>query len=201
MTSSEGDLRSRRRSATAREIHEATLRLAARHGYDHVTVDMISTEAGVSRRTFFNYYPSKEAAVVAGPKSLPEPALSVFLAGPSDGPAQVLRDLNELLLRELEQNQPARDDLRQVMALAQEHPAILAHLLGNFDAFERVVAAAVAQRLGAEPDDEVPALLAALALSTTRTGLQRWAHGPSLDTSPVSEVERTAALLHSLLIT
>ncbi|WP_285598823.1 TetR family transcriptional regulator [Kineosporia sp. NBRC 101731] len=204
MTANEGDLRSRRRKATARDIHLATLRLAVEHGFDHVTVDMISAAAGVSRRTFFNYFPTKEAAVIAGPRTVPDDALAQFLASPQKDPPQVLRDLTRLLLRELELNQPDRDELRQVMALAAAYPSVLATLLASFDTFEQFVATTVAQRLGAEPGDETATLIAAVGLAAMRTGLQRWAHGPASESSPqvspLIQVEHTLTLLHGFLI-
>jgi AcrR family transcriptional regulator len=197
MKPGDDDLRARRRRETEREIHAATLRLTARHSFDQLTVDMISAEAGISRRTFFNYFPSKEAAVVFGPWALPEAALADFLTAPGTGPAQVLRDLTRLLVRELEQNAPDRDTFGQVFVLAQQHPGISAALLATLDSFERTVAAVAAQRLGREPGDDAPALLAAVALATMRTGLQRWAQ--SEQSSPLPDVERTVALLHALL--
>lgn len=199
VTANEGDLRLRRRRATELEIHAATLRLSAQHGFEHVTVDMISAEAGISRRTFFNYFASKEAAVVTGPTALPEAALAQFLAEPGQEPAQVLRELTQLLLHELAGNQPEREDLRQVMELAQAHPTVMATMLANFERFERVVGEAVAQRLGQAPLDVTPVLVTSVAFSAIRTGLQCWSRDEQPDRSPVPQVEATVALLHSLL--
>jgi len=195
-----GDLRTKRRRATESEIHGAALRLAAADGLDQVTVDQISAEAGVSRRTFFNYFPSKEAAVVSGPGELPAEAVAEFLSGTSVEPAQVLRDLTRLLVAEVEAHLPDGDDMRQVFALAHEHPGVLALLLASFDKFERQVASVVARRLGQRADAETPKLLAAIALATVRTGLQDWssAERPYAG-SPIPSIERTVALLHNVL--
>lgn len=214
MADSGEGLRARRRRETTREIHEAAIRLAEQHGFDQITVEMISVEAGVSRRTFFNYFASKEAAVVGGPAGLPEGALAAFLAAEDGEPAHVLRDLVRLLVHELEQNAPQRGDMRRVMTLTQEHPGLLATLLATFDAYEQVVADAVARRIGQQPHDEVPALLASLALATIRTGMRRWSSerfsGPgdrSHETadgpggSLLAEVEHSVSLLESLLVT
>ena len=46
------DLRARRRLQTTTEIHDAALRLALEVGFDNVTIEQISAEAGVSQRTF-----------------------------------------------------------------------------------------------------------------------------------------------------
>ena len=67
-------LRDRRRVQTSREIQRAALSLALRHGYDAVTTEMIAAEAGISQRTFFNYYLNKDAAIVGtafGRRSVP----------------------------------------------------------------------------------------------------------------------------------
>ena len=57
-------LRDRRRIQTAREIQRTALSLALRQGYDSVTTEMIAAEAGISQRTFFNYYLNKNAAII-----------------------------------------------------------------------------------------------------------------------------------------
>jgi AcrR family transcriptional regulator len=46
-----------------RSLQTAALALVARHGFTAVTVDDIATDAGVSRRTFFNHFPTKAAAL------------------------------------------------------------------------------------------------------------------------------------------
>jgi AcrR family transcriptional regulator len=56
-------LRERKKLATWREIRAAALRLIAEHGYEAVSVDDIAASANVARSTFFNYFPTKEAAV------------------------------------------------------------------------------------------------------------------------------------------
>lgn len=60
-------LRQRRRQETAREIQMAALELAAQHGLENITTEQISEMAGVSTRTFFNYFPNKEAAAIGAP--------------------------------------------------------------------------------------------------------------------------------------
>lgn len=57
-------VRNARGLATARRIEAAAVRLAAEHGLDGLTVDAICTEAGISQRTFFHHYPTKEDALL-----------------------------------------------------------------------------------------------------------------------------------------
>lgn len=55
--------REKNKVATRAAITAAALRLAREQGPGGFTVDQVAAEAGVSRRTFFNYFPSIEAAV------------------------------------------------------------------------------------------------------------------------------------------
>ena len=64
MTTSQPSLRERHRARTLAEIHQAALDLAGEGSYSDTTVDAVAERAGVSRRTFFNYYASKEDAVL-----------------------------------------------------------------------------------------------------------------------------------------
>lgn len=57
-------LRERKRTDTFRSIHDAASQLVLDRGLVNVTVDEIVERAGVSQRTFFNYFPTKEDAVV-----------------------------------------------------------------------------------------------------------------------------------------
>lgn len=69
-------LAQRKRQLVSDELTQAALQLLALKGFDAVTIDEIATAAGVSKRTFFRYFASKEDVVVQflagmGPTSAP----------------------------------------------------------------------------------------------------------------------------------
>jgi AcrR family transcriptional regulator len=61
----EDSLRERKRRETLKRIAEVGLRLFIARGYEATTLEMIAAEAGISRRTFFYYYKSKEEVLHA----------------------------------------------------------------------------------------------------------------------------------------
>lgn len=78
-------LRERHRTQTSREIHEAAWELTQGNGYAATTVEAIAERAGVSRRTFFNYFACKEDAVLGlKPVHMPQADLERY-QDPSTG--------------------------------------------------------------------------------------------------------------------
>ncbi|MDR0345295.1 MAG: TetR/AcrR family transcriptional regulator, partial [Nocardiopsaceae bacterium] len=63
-TAARRGLRERKKQATRRALHDAALQLALERGLEHLTVEEISATADVSARTFFNYFPGKEEAIL-----------------------------------------------------------------------------------------------------------------------------------------
>jgi hypothetical protein len=133
---------------------------------------------------------------------LPPTLAEEFVAAGAAPPQDVLADLTRLLVRDLTENPPEREEMRGIFELAHSYPAVLAAMLARFDGFQRSIADAVAERLGERPDDEVPSLIAALALAAIRNGLERWTRDEpptDEDDSPVPYVERSVELLRGLL--
>ncbi|WP_372838872.1 TetR/AcrR family transcriptional regulator [Phaeovulum sp.] len=91
-------LRERRRLATAREIQLATLKLAIQHGLESITTEEIAAAAGVSTRTFFNYFPNKEAAAVGAPLAFCEEGKAAL----RDGTGSLARDIKLFLDKHME---------------------------------------------------------------------------------------------------
>ena len=113
-------LRDRKRRATMVAIENAATALVLAHGYDAVTVDQICESAEVSKRTFFNYVPSKEAAVIGRtPEDVPAADRAAFLDRPDQ---DVLHALLRLYLTAFAAQRTA--DMDQTATLAQRRRAI-----------------------------------------------------------------------------
>ena len=166
-------LRERKKTATRLALHEAALRLVAERGLDGVSVDDIATRADVSPRTFFNYFSSKDDAVVGldptGP-ALQAAALAARPAGESAVAAMRAVAVEQATtMAEDRQLWPLR------LQVIEAHPVLVGTLAAAFGESERVLATAIAERTGTRLDDDVlPILLAGVAAAAMRTSLHRW---------------------------
>jgi AcrR family transcriptional regulator len=193
-------LRERRRRQTSADIRGAAVRLAQERGFDRVTIEEICIEAGVSTRTFFNYFPNKESAMAYCPPDIPADLAADFVAtGPAPYSA-VLAELIALAAHHLRDMPPDRQLATAMLELAKSTPAVLAALLADFERFQNQLTDIVARRQAMRPDDEIPALISALALTAVRSGIERWANGgpEDPDDTPMPYVERAAVLVHSI---
>lgn len=84
-----------RGTATARRIESSAVALVLQHGYEATTVDMICADAGISQRTFFNHFATKDAAVIGTDvPRLDESRVRAFIA--ANGP-DLLAEAAELI--------------------------------------------------------------------------------------------------------
>jgi AcrR family transcriptional regulator len=176
-------LRERKKQATRLALHEAALRLVAERGLDRVSVDDIAERADVSPRTFFNYFPTKDDAVLGLDPDLSRQQIEEFLARPADEtPVQALRTVARAQAEEMATDMelwPLR--LRAIEA----HPALLARLAAVFGEAEKAMAEAIAERTGTRFGvDAYPTLLAAVSGVAVRTALHRWLAGDFTSSLP-----------------
>jgi AcrR family transcriptional regulator len=165
-------LRERKKLRTRHALGAAALELAVAHGLAEVTVEQIAEAADVSPRTFFNYFSSKEEAIVAADVERALLMEERLAARPADEP--VLVSLRAVV-REMVVGADARrrDWIRQVR-LVRANPALVPHQLAAYAAMEQRLAAVIAQRTGLGEHDLYPAVTAAAVMSATRAATTRW---------------------------
>jgi AcrR family transcriptional regulator len=154
----------------------------------------------VSTRTFFNYFPSKESAIVYAPLEISADLASDFVAAGPASPSVLLGNVIDLTIRNLAENPPpSRAEMADVIAVAHSSAAVASALLTQFDQFQERLAELVVQRAGMQAGDEIPTLIAALASAVVRTGMVRWATTASTDgdDTPVPYLQRAATLVQS----
>lgn len=190
------DLRDRRRRQTARDIQLAALRLSIRHGYGSVTTEAIATEAGISPRTFFNYYNNKQAAIVGEP-----PVLSAdenLWIVTSQNP--LIDDLVVVLTRMLQKDHPDRDLIRMIRTLSESSPELSVVFRDSMDQIGRVLSGLLVGRLG--PDRRMAAqLLGDLALQALCEAVMAWGEDEAMTADQIPHIVRQQLeLVRELLV-
>ena len=172
------------------ELEQVALDLFAERGFEATTVDDIAAAAGISRRTFFRYYPSKND-VVWGDFEERLGAMEAQLAAAADVP--VLDALAEVVVAFNALPPEAVPAHRRRMSMILHVPALQAHSALRYAEWRAVVARFVAARTGAAEADAVPQLVGHVALGAAVASYEHWLGDPRADLEPV--MARSFALL------
>src|SRR5579875_208021 len=177
-------LRERKKLQTRHNLEEAALRLFARQGFDATTVEDIAAEVEVSPRTFFRYFASKEAVLLTDDEALRDGLLAALRDRPSDEP--ILSAIHGAVRIVAARYEEIRNRLFLVYRLMTETPSLESHSLGLQAAWVSALAAEVGRRLGQDPGELAPRLVARAALSCLHSAAEVWfatqgrAHLPDL---------------------
>ncbi|MFI8191530.1 TetR/AcrR family transcriptional regulator [Streptomyces sp. NPDC085946] len=184
-------LRERKKRATRAALAEAAVRLAAEHGVDKVTVEAISAAAGVSVRTFFNYFTTRDDAFVVIDADAGVRIRRAVLDAPAGlSPLEALR---EAMAAELTEAERQHELWRLHAEVLRASPHLLVRSLGAHIADETELAEAITARIrsaggppsasapGTACDEErrkaldlYPRLLAAVAGAAVRVSVEHW---------------------------
>lgn len=200
-------LRERKRSETWRSLHEAALGLAFTHEeLHHVTVEAIAERADVSPRTFFNYFASKEEAILGlREPSLDDDVLASF-ADVSDD--ELLEAVAQLLLDVSWGARNPGTTRQRIREVVQQHPALIQRQLSHLSQVEQTVSRVVAARLAESPRwqqtlttpevTEAADLVVSVASTALRFAVRQQATAHPADDYRL-ELEHTVALLREVL--
>jgi AcrR family transcriptional regulator len=155
---------------------EAALNLFSAAGYDETTTDEIAESAGLSPRTFFRYFPTKESVLFFGEYDFINAVSGVYLAQPEDASDFEAMANSFALLA------PGLNRIRK--RIAQYHEAVASSLvlLGrerrNHEANAETVAKVIAERRRLPTPDSECRLLASVGMLLIERALNEWLATP-----------------------
>lgn len=162
----------RRPSTTRGELSDLGIALFASRGFEETSVDDIADAAGIARRTFFRYFPSKNA-VPWGDFDAQLQALTSHLDRlPED------MDLADGLRSALVQFNTFPDEEtavhRQRMSLILGNPALQSYSMVMYEGWRAVIAEYVARRTGGDATDHFPRTVGWMVLGVAISAYEQW---------------------------
>ncbi len=156
--SEELGLRERKRRRTRSSLVAAARRLTLAHGIGGFTVEQLCDEIGISRRTFFNYFPSKEDAVLGSTdEELPQPILDAFLLSGRTGPPTPLIDaLTDLFAEFGDRLAISREEYELMSAVLHREPQLMHRLFARAEAKSQLLVDLIIAREGLPADHPLP---------------------------------------------
>jgi AcrR family transcriptional regulator len=161
------------RAEVRRDLVAAAVRLFGEQGYDDTTVDDIAAGAGVGRRTFFRYFPSKEHAVSPDHAGALARVAEVFeSAHPTEPPTTLALRAGETVF-DLYTDDPALSVARY--ALVHQVPALRDRESASVDHYRRLFTRNLRRRLADAPDGELrAAVIGASVVAAHNLALRQW---------------------------
>lgn len=172
--------RARKKRATRLALRAAAIDLCAERGFANVTVEDIAGAVDVSVRTFFNYFDSKEAALVGNDPELIETMRAKLLALPRDlAPFEALRlvimDRTRTMTAEVDGSDEERAQWLRRLAVVRGDPVLIAASAKHLAAVERGLTSTVVSWLGDEQRAApYAALLVASVMGALRVAAMCW---------------------------
>ncbi|QWT24150.1 TetR/AcrR family transcriptional regulator [Subtercola sp. PAMC28395] len=146
--------RERRKQETASSLTSVTRRLTAERGLAGFTIEEVCEQVDVSRRTFFNYFATKEDAVIGvDPEEEAQQFASDFLALGSHGWPAVIDDLIALIVQHVESSDLVAAEHTVFWLALEREPHLMVRFIGISRERDRQAAAFIAEREGVSPDD------------------------------------------------
>ncbi|WP_432832474.1 TetR family transcriptional regulator [Dactylosporangium sp. CA-092794] len=171
-------LRERTKAAMRDEVAAVAIKLFAEHGFDAVTTTQIAAVAGISPRSFFRYFPTKEDLVLGGLQDAGHRVQAALRSRPSrEGPWTALRHALRVLMDE-----PVYppQHLQTITRIILETPSIRARDMQKHQQWEELLAPEIARRMSnpdraglSDSDARARALIGA-ALSCLRVATDTW---------------------------
>jgi AcrR family transcriptional regulator len=166
-------LRERKKLATRKALGIAAMHLAVERGLDSVHVDDIAGRAGVSPRTFNNYFSSKYEAICCLAMVRGQLMADALRARP---PGEPLWDaVTHAVMQQHDAEEAPDKDWIAGVRLVTSSPALQGEYLKSFYLTQRVLAEAIAERTGTTLEhDMYPRIMAGAVTAAIQVAMERW---------------------------
>jgi mycofactocin system transcriptional regulator len=160
-------------------VSRAALDLFARNGFDETTMDDVAQAIGVSRRTVFRYFATKND-IVWGDFATVRARLRAHLS--ESTPDETLGQAIRRAVKASNHYEPEQlPELRARMALITSVPALQGHSMIRYEEWRSDLAEFVAARLGCRPGDLVAQVVAQTTMAAAMTAFVDWVRDPEAD--------------------
>ena len=173
------------------EVQRIALELFAAAGFEATTLDDIAAAVGVSRRTLFRYYPSKNDMVWGDFEWVLDRLRRLF--DQTDPETPLMEAIAAAAVASNRYDPAVQPELRIRMTLITTVPSLQAHSMLRYSEWRSVVAQFAARRLGLAPSDLEPEAIGHAALGASMAAFQHWVRNPDSDLE--DNLRRTYALL------
>ncbi|MBB4239258.1 TetR family transcriptional regulator [Rhizobium esperanzae] len=167
--------RERKRRQTRERIEQAAMTLFLQRGFEATTIEDITEAADVSKRSFFDYFPSKEEVVFAWQDSFADRLMAEIAARPAEEPsiAAVEAAITATVIASIDERGLA------LAELIHRTPALKARDQLKYARLEQALAEALLLRTGNAPAERSRMrVLAAVVIGALRVGGEVWRERP-----------------------
>jgi AcrR family transcriptional regulator len=165
-------------TARVREaLIDAALALFARDGFDATHSDRIAERAGVSSRTFFRYFPTKESVVFHRDHWFMRSFAAAYLEQP--GGLSDYAALRKTFVEQAAGFGALRTRIETYRAAVDSSPVLLGREQEHLAEHAATLSEAIARRRGERTVDDASITLGIVALTLYQRALRRWLDGPA----------------------
>lgn len=166
----EPNRREKHKTATRDAIAQAALQLLRSNGIGGFTVENVADAAGISRRTFFNYFPSAEAAIASTTEAFLDLAIEKFRARPLDEP--LLEAAQQALIALADPMHLATT--AEVYSLTGQHDAVGRFQLAIWDDCTAKIIEAAQPRFGPDTDELYVRAVVGSVIACGKAAMEVW---------------------------
>jgi AcrR family transcriptional regulator len=163
-------LQQKKQQAVRDSLWESAMQLFSQKGFEETTVEEIAVAAGISRRSFFRYFDSKNDLMAHGITNYAETLMEVIQSFPRSMP---LREVFRATVLTVATQTAAHPRTRKIMEIAAGSPAAREAQLSRMSQLQDQVAHAYATR-SSKKDPLAPGVLAGLTLSVLSVTFRAW---------------------------